>query len=251
MGVAAAIGVGVAAGSAGAGIFSSIFGANAASKQAKYTADKAQETAYTLDARQRADLAPFRQYGITAGNTLMGMLTGERDVSSALQESPLFKFQSELGNRDINRQLAARGLQGSGAGLETLARFSNQLVAEEGNRFYDRLFNMTALGANAGARMATNTASTAGSLIGAQTQIGMAQAGIQGQMYNQIGGNLQGFAKDVMGLPMYNASLRYMNSMSGGGGGSFAPTSSYGSGVTGFNSGGSNFLVNQPLSLAG
>jgi len=224
MGVAAAIGVGVAAGSAGAGIFSSIFGANASMKTAKYTADKAQETAYELDARQRADLSPFRQYGIQAGDTLLGMLLGTRDVSSTLRESPLFKFQSELGNRDITRALSARGLQGSGAGLETLQRFSNQLVAEEGNRFYDRLFNLTTLGANAGARMATNTASTAGSLIGSQTQLGMAQAGIQGRMYEQIGGNLQGFAKDVMQLPMYNASMNYMNSMSGRGGGMNLPS---------------------------
>ena len=211
MGIGAAIAGGAIA--AGGSIFGSIFGAQASMKQAKYTADIAQQTAYELDARQRADLAPFRQYGIKSGDTLLGMLLGTRDVSSTLRESPLFKFQSELGNRDITRALAARGLQGSGAGLETLQRFSNQLVAEEGNRFYDRLFNLTTLGANAGARMATNTASTAGSLIGSQTQLGLAQAGIQGKMYENIGGTLQGLGRDVAQIPMYNASMNYMNSM--------------------------------------
>jgi hypothetical protein len=219
MGVGAAAIIGGAAIGAGGSIFGSIFGANAQMKSMKYTADKAQETAYELDARQRRDLSPFRKYGIKAGDTLMNMLLNPDSGPDTLKSSGLFKFQQQQGERDISRLLAARGLQGSGAGLETLQRFTNQLQAEEGNRFYERLYNLTALGENAAARMASNTVQTGNQLIGAQTQLGVAQAGVQGQMYNQIGNTLQGIGRDVAQFPMYQASMRYMNSLSGGGGG--------------------------------
>lgn len=107
----------------------------------------------------RGDLSPFREFGVQAGNSLVDMLMGG-DVSAMLKASPLFHFQSELGTRNMNRELAARGLYGSGAGLESLARFNNQLVAEEGQRLTDRLFNLTGLGANTAGSMADMTTRT-------------------------------------------------------------------------------------------
>lgn len=229
---AAAVGGGIAA---GGGILSSIFGAQAQMKASKYTADKMQETAYALDARQRADLSPFRQYGITAGNTLMSMLSGEADPSAVLKTSALYKFQSDLGQRDITRALAARGLNYSGAGMETLQRFTNQLVGEEGERFYNRLFNLTTLGENAAARMGTNTVALGGQLMSGQGQLGMQQANIQGQLYGNIGSTLQGIGRDIMQYPAYKAGVNYMNSMSGGNsGGSMAGMSPYGPYASGY-----------------
>lgn len=243
------IGAGVGVASAAGGIMSSIFGAQAQMKQTKYTSDKLQETAYELDSRQRKDLAPFRQYGITAGNTLMGMLTGSIDPSAVLKASPLYQFQSELGQRDITRALAARGLNYSGAGMETLSRFTNQLVSEEGERFYSRLFNLTALGENAAAKMGTNTVALGGQLMSGQAQLGMQQANIQGQLYGNIGGTLRGLGQDLIQAPMYGAALDYMKGYGGWGGG-MAPTKNYG-GLSGFSAGGNSFLVNTPLSLQG
>ena len=221
-----AIGGGAALSAAG-GIFSSIFGGNAQIKAMREAAEIASKTALTLDDRARADIAPFREYGIKAGDTLMGMLTGGRDVSSALQESPLYQFQRDLGTRDINRQLAARGLQGSGAGLETLGRFTNQLVAEEGNRFYDRLYNLTALGSNAAARMATNTSQTGNNLAGIQAQTGLATAGAIGAQYQGIGNVLQGAGNTLAQIPMYNASMNLLNRIGGGNPGAAPWTSGY------------------------
>lgn len=105
----------------------------------------------------RGDLSPFRGFGVDAGNSLMSLLIGGRSPSQFLQESDLFKFQSDLGSRNINRELASRGLYGSGAGLETLARFNSQLVGEEGQRMVDRLFNLTGLGASSAGNMAEMT----------------------------------------------------------------------------------------------
>lgn len=205
--------------SAGGSIFGGIFGSSAAKQQAaaiREAAEIASRTALEIDTRQRTDLAPFRQYGVTAGDTLMGMLTGGKDVSAALQESPLYKFQSELGTRDLNRQLSARGLYNSGAGLETLVRFSNQLVAEEGQRFYDRLYNLTALGSNAAARTATNTASIGSGFMQTQGQLGLAGAQAQGAQlgaWANTAQSLGSLGQTVAGYPLYNASLGMLNRM--------------------------------------
>lgn len=222
IGIGAAI-FGGAALSAGGSIFSGIMGAKGSKEQAgaiRYSADVASRTALELNERARGDLAPFRGYGVKAGDTLLGMLTGGQDVSSTLRASPLFQWQEQEGSRMLNRQLSARGLQTSGAGLETLARFSNQLMAEEGQRFYDRLYNLTALGGNAAAQMATTTNQTGTSLANLQGQMGMAQAGAIGQQYNAygsaIGGTLQGLGGDIAGIPMYNASMGLLNRMGGG-----------------------------------
>lgn len=112
----------------------------------------------------RGDLSPFRDIGVEAGTTLADLLMGRRTPAGMLKASDLFNFQSDLGSRNINRELAARGLYGSGAGLETLARFNDQLVGEEGQRLVDRLFNLTGVGANAAGNMASFTNSTGNTL---------------------------------------------------------------------------------------
>ena len=208
--------LGSSAAGLGGSIFSGIFGASGASKQAaaiRYSADKAAEVAREFDAKARADVAPFREYGIQAGNTLSSILSGARSLDDILKESSLFKFQSELGMRGINRELVARGLYGSGAGLETLARFNSQLVGEEGSRIFDRLFNVTTLGANAAARQATNTAAAGQSI--AQNELtaglGIGQARLnQGAALGSIGtgiaGAVQGGIGDYLGYQL-NAPL--------------------------------------------
>jgi len=56
-----------------------------------------------------------------------------------------------MGTRALNRQLAACGEFGFGAGLKSLVLFDKSLVAGEGNRYFDRLFNLTSLGESAAA----------------------------------------------------------------------------------------------------
>lgn len=157
----------------GGSIFSGLFGSGAekrraaqireagdiASRDILKSATNANAIAEDKLGVARGDLSPFRGYGVQAGETLMNMLIGGNPMSP-LMASPLFNFQSELGSRNINRELSARGLYGSGAGLETLARFNSQLVAEEGQRFVDRLFNLTNLGANTATSMADMTTKT-------------------------------------------------------------------------------------------
>lgn len=180
----------------GAGsIFGGLFGSSGAAKQAKAiekAAQIARQTALELNDRARGDVAPFRQFGIDAGNSLMGLLTGGKDVASTVRASPLFEFQSELGTRNINRDLAARGLFGSGAGLETLQRFNTQLVGEEGERIMSRLFGVTQLGANSAGQSAQLTSQTGNNIANMELQAGFGIGQAQNQQQQAIGGAISG-----------------------------------------------------------
>lgn len=166
----------------------------------------------------------------------MGLLDGSTDVSQYLQAPPMFQFQTELGERNINRQLAARGQYNSGAGLETLAMFNKGLVAEEGQRIYDRLFGVTQLGASAASATAQLTNRT-----------GMTLANLAMESGNALGGGLMGaFATAGQGLASYpgvQSLMDYLESSSA----SYAPVQSMGT-LSSFTSGGTPFLVNAPKS---
>lgn len=201
----------------GGSIFSGIFGSSAAKKQAEaigQAALVAERTALTLDSRARQDLAPFRDLGVESADIIGKILRGEVSLDDVLGKSSIFKWQQSEGERALNRQLSLRGLGGSGAGLETLARFNNELVANEGQRYWDRLFNVTTLGSNAAARTATNTTQTGQTLAGIQAQTGVAGAQAQGDVYRSIGTIGQGisqFGANIGGGIMYKPLLENMS----------------------------------------
>jgi len=248
MGVMAAVAGGAIA--AGGSIFSGVMGAAASQKQAgaiRYSADKAAETALLLDEKARADLSPFRSLGIESGTIMSEILSGRRNLDDALGDSSLFKWQQSEGERALNRQLTARGLYGSGAGLETLARFNNQLVAEEGTRYWDRLANTTAMGSNAAARMATGTSSTGQSISNMQAQTGMAAAGAIGDAGRSLAGIGTGVANAAMGgLGTWANYQMYQPILSRMAGGSSGPTVSSLNGIGSYSAGGNQFIVNEP-----
>lgn len=250
MALIAAAAIGGAA-SLGGSIFSGIFGASSAQRQARAireSAEIARRTALELDEKARRDVAPFREYGIEAGDLAMRLLRPGASVEPMLQESPLFRWQQEMGTRAINRELAARGLYGSGAGLEQLQRFTNQLVAEEGDRYFNRLYNMTALGQNAAARMATGTAMTGNNLADMMSRMGAAGASAIGASGQAIAGIGTGIA-DTANQFLNNYLLAKM--FSGGGGNQSLLSQPFSRDVTGFTQGGYNFLVNSPLRMHG
>jgi hypothetical protein len=162
----------------GGTIFGGIFGANAERKRAHAIRQAGEQGVNDINAAikggvaegnakldmARGDLSPFRDMGVEAGTTLADLLMGRRTPAGMLKASDLFNFQSDLGMRNINRELAARGMYGSGAGIEALDRFNAQLVGEEGQRLVDRLFNLTGLGANSAGNMASLTNQTGNTL---------------------------------------------------------------------------------------
>lgn len=206
--------------SAGGNIFSSIFGASGAKQQAsaiRYAADVARQTALDINQRAREDLAPFRQYGVRAGDTLMDILGGKVSLQDLYGSSALYDWQSWLGTRGINRQLAQRGLYNSGAGLEALAMFEKGLAAEEGNRLWDRLAGLTSLGANSAAQQAISTTQTGNALLQSLTQLGAAQAGAIGQRYQSLGqlgpgiaGPLAGGLSSYLGYELFSPLIQQL-----------------------------------------
>jgi hypothetical protein len=220
--VATAIG-GSAALGVGSSIFGGIMGNSSGKKQAeamRYAADKASQTALEMNNRARADLSPFRDMGMRAGNTLSHLLMGGGNMKNQLQGSDLFNWQSEMGTRNMNRELAARGRYDSGAGLEALSMFNNQLVADEGQRMFDRLFGLTGMGANAAAGMASGTNATGATMANATLQgytgAANAAAGGRQQMIQGVQGAMGAVAQGMGDYGQYQMMQPMLQRFSSG-----------------------------------
>jgi len=214
IGIGAGIAIAGAVGAAGS-IFGGLFGSSGGDDAAAAAAI-ASETALKLDKRARADLQPFRDVGIQAKDSLSSLLFGGGTTENFLKSSDLFQFQLEEGTEAINRNLSARGLFGSGAGVETLTDFTRGLVAEEGQRTFDRLFNLTTLGANAAARQATGTTQTGNTLASLQTQAGIAQANINAGQQARFGSSIASAGANVGGAFALNSLLQRIDRSGGG-----------------------------------
>ena len=160
-------------------------------------------------------MAPFRSLGLTAGNQLEQIIAGNAKLDDFFKGSSLYDWESEMGTRNINRQLKARGMYNSGAGLETLAMFEKGLVAEQGNAWWDKLFNTTALGSNAAAKMATGTTQTGNTLANLATQAGIAQGGAVANQYNAMAGGVQGIGNAAGSYAQYQMYKPFLDRLSG------------------------------------
>ena len=192
---------GAVAAQMGGSIFSGIMGKSAAKKkeEAARQAMAAQRTEINNDSsyakgfihgynlQAQGYLKPFQQTGVQANQSLSDILSGKVNLDDMVGQSSLFKFQQREGERSINRQLRARGLYSSGAGLETLSRFESQLLGEEGERYMNRLFQLSSSGQNAANVMSSNDMAAGRSLADISMQAGGALANIAGAGNLQIG----------------------------------------------------------------
>jgi hypothetical protein len=175
---------------AGGSIFSSLMGASGAKKSAeaiRYAADVGSKTALELNARSRADLAPFRDLGVQSGRMISDIYSGKANLDQLFKSSSLYQFESDYGTRALNRQLTARGQFGSGAGLESLALFDKSLVAEQGNDYFNKLMGTTNLGEGAAAQQSVNNTSMGNTLANLQLQAGQGIGQAYQNQYNAYG----------------------------------------------------------------
>lgn len=203
--MALAIGGGAVAGLGGS-IFSGLMGASGAKKSAdaiRYAADKGSATALELNTRARKDLQPFRDLGVQSGDMISDIFSGKRSIDDLFKSSSLYNFESEMGTRAMDRSLKARGLYGSGAGLESLALFDKSLVAEEGDRYFNKLFGTTQLGEAAAAGQASNTTATGNQVGAIQAQSGVNQGQAIQNQYSQYG-QAGGGGLDAVGAGLNN-----------------------------------------------
>jgi hypothetical protein len=214
---------GSAAANLGGSIFSGLMGSSGASKQAaaiRYAADKASDTALTLNSRARSDLQPFRDLGVKSGSMLSDLFEGKTSIDDLFKAGSLYNFESEMGTRSLNRQLASRGQYGSGAGLESLALFDKSLVAEEGDRYFNKIFGTTQLGEAAAAQQASNTTATGNSIADIQAKAGINEGQAYQNQYAQLGqagaGGLDAIGGGLQNYVQYGLYKPFFDSFSSG-----------------------------------
>ena len=118
--------------------------AKEAAKTAAAASDRAVASTERMNKARLAAFDPFRKLGLQGMNQLSGMLSGP------IEESPLYKWRIEQGKKQINQSLASRGQYNSGAGLQLLSDFYNRTGAQETDKRYNRLAQLSGMGANAG-----------------------------------------------------------------------------------------------------
>lgn len=244
---------GAAALGAGASIFGGFMGSqgeraransiarwtNAAGREVRDTEDRLVLRANNYSDKAASTLDPWIQGGKQAMDAFTALLMGGNSTSAMLNNSPLYKFRRQEGERAINRQLASRGLYNSGAGLETLARFGAQLEGEESEKVYSRLAGLINVGATASNNLAGIQGSLGNALLSGTTALGStigqiyANAGgpigaAQAGRYNAIGGAATGVANALTGGIQNYMMLPFFKSFGGGGGDQLKGTPSQG-----------------------
>lgn len=135
----------------------------------------------------REDLAPFRD---VAGEALEFLPGAAGDT-----ESPLYQFRLAEQMKQLNAALSARGLYGSGAGLELIGQETRTMTAEEAEARWRRNMEL----ANLGFGGASQTAQ-AGQAYGSQIAQPVSQIGQAGQnLSNLYGGTAAGLNQALQG----------------------------------------------------
>jgi len=146
-------------------------------------------------AAQREAISKIMQLASPYLKTGKEALNLQKKIAFSLKTSPLYQWQKEEGTRAINRQLAARGLYNSRAGLETLRRFYTNLGATETEKQYQRIKDLTTLGAGM-------TQWTGNKIAGLYGNIG--------NIYSGTGTNLGNLYADIysnIGRSLYNTGV--------------------------------------------
>lgn len=204
MGVGAAIvgGTIIAGGMGLAGAAMSANSTEEASKTAAESQANATDTQAQLYKQQRADFEPFRQVGVGAIEDYNKMLKGGYDM----KESPAAQYQLTQGTKALNRNLAARGLSGSGNAAQRLTELSSGIAASDYQNQYNRLADALKVGTGASAAMgqASNQYGNAVQAGAAnQGNIAMNAGNARASLYGGIGGALTNTAST--GLKAYQA----------------------------------------------
>jgi hypothetical protein len=139
------------------------------------------------------DIGQFDPYSL-ANAMARQQAIGAIEEGGGLPVSPLYDWQKEQITEDINRQLAARGRSSSTFGANVLSDAYRGLAAEESQRQYGRLLDLTNIGRGAQGSVSgfgAGAASGAGNALGmAGGALGAGQqqaANIRGSTYANLG----------------------------------------------------------------
>lgn len=124
----------------GAALVSTVVGSKASKKASKAqttSADAASEAQLEMFYQNREDLAPWRETGKSALNTLWEKVqAGPGEYT----ESPGYKFRLAEGEKAINRAAASRGQYDSGKALKALTRYGQDYATADYDNFLQRWY---------------------------------------------------------------------------------------------------------------
>lgn len=149
-----------------------VVGAVAQDQAADKAADASQNATNASIGEQRAarnqyqsNIAPFMQAGTGALQTIGNLNAGD---FSAFQHAPDYQFRLDQGFQALNRDAAARGrLNAGGTDADRIA-YGQGMASQAFDNFYNKQFNLAAMGQNAIAQQGTasqNTANNIGNLL--------------------------------------------------------------------------------------
>lgn len=190
-----------------------VIGGVAQHQAAGKAADASQAGTNASIAEQRAardqyqnNIQPYIGQGANSLTTLAALNNGDY---SKFQESPDYQFTLSQGLAGLDRSMAARGALNSGGADADRIAYSQGLASQHYNDFYNKQYNLAAMGQNAIAgqgSMAQNSANSVSNLL-----MGNAQA--QGNAAIQNGNNYANLANQLGG-----AYQQYQGRQSGYGG---------------------------------
>lgn len=148
------------------------------------------------------------------------MQSAQGGLQGIIENSPMYQYQRDIGEKNLNRYLAARGRSNSTFGINAMGDQNRALLANESQNLYNRVANLSNQGMGVAAQLGQN-AMSAGTNIGNLYQ-NAGNAIAQGQ---QAAGQQQASLYSNLGaLPMQAYNNYQLTSAlgSGGGGGGFS-----------------------------
>ena len=189
------------------GITGAIMGSNSqdsATQANTNTADASLAQQKELYDEDVARNQPFYNTGVAANANLNKMVNGGYNM----QESPAAQYELTQGTQSLNRNLAARGLLGSGNASQRLAELSSGVAANDYNQQYGRLLDQVKIGTGASAS-AGAASQTLGNQIGQNSQQVQQNNSLgalgRASLYSGMGGASGGAAN--VGINAYRSGL--------------------------------------------
>lgn len=154
-----------------------VWGQNYGMYQASPGPNQSERTAQIFSAAQAEKSQAYEraQEALTEFDKL-AQVDASSGQDGAIEASPLYEWQRDVGTTYLDRSLAKKGLSKSGEGMKVLGDFVRGLGAEEADRQVGRVMGMYTVGASAATGMANVLGAFAPQIAGMQAQQGQAQA---------------------------------------------------------------------------
>lgn len=172
------------------GSLGAVMGSNAQTDAARSASD-AQNYATTVQQQiynQEVERnKPFYDVGTGAIPQYLKMLYGGYDM----KESPAAQYELQQGSKTLNRQLAARGLLGSGNAAQRLAELSSGIAAKDYSDQYSRLVDALKLGTGASSSMGAASQTYSGAVGQGASNLGnlaLQSGAARASLYSGLGG---------------------------------------------------------------